>query len=283
MELMYIGIDIGGSKILVVASDDARRIVRSQKIETPDTAAQGVMEIIHLVESIAGSAPIKSIFISSPGPVDRKRGMILKTPNMGWTPVRIVEQLQNHFHVPVGLEKDANSAALSEALIGAGARKPYVLYVTISTGVGTGMVIDGQIYHGAHDPEGGHSDILAEGHIETMERAVSGKAIKRRTGLYGYEITDEAMWDLIAKDMAIGLHNLITIWSPSVVVMGGGVNVHFAKFERFLRAHLAELNPIYPTPPIVPAKNMETAVAYGSLILAERLVHAAKTTSPLSR
>ncbi len=268
---MNIGVDIGGSKILVVAGSDDGQITRSQKIETPDTADQGVAEIVHLVEQVAGDDRIGTIFVASPGPIDRRRGRILRTPNMDWEPVDIVARLKNHFGVPVGLEKDANAAALSETVMGAAKGKRYVLYVTVSTGIGTGIVIDGEIYHGAHDPEGGHIDIPAEGRTEEFERAASGKALKRRFGKYGYEIHDTETWNLFAKDLAVGLHDLITVVSPEIVVIGGGVGVHFQRFHRFLLAHLKALHPLYPTPPIVPAKHVETAVAHGALLLAARL------------
>ncbi len=270
---MYIGVDIGGSKILVVAGNDRQKILRRRKIATPATADQAVAEITSLIEQVAGGDDIDAMFVASPGPINRDHGIILHTPNMTWDKVAIVSKLKNHFRVPVGLEKDADAAALSEATIGAAAGKQYVLYVTVSTGIGTGIVIDGKIYHGAHDPEGGHMDIAAEGHSEEMEYAVSGKAIKRRFGHYGYEITDPAIWNEFAADLAIGLHNLITVISPEIVVLGGGVGVHYPKFGAFLTTHLERLRPLYPTPPIVPAKNMETAVAYGALILAERLHH----------
>lgn len=268
---MYIGVDIGGSKILVVAGNSKHEIVRHQKIKTPETSQQGVMEIIHLIEQVAGSDRVKSIFIASPGPIDRDKGRILKTPNMTWEPVSIVRRLKNHFQVPVGLEKDANAAALSEALIGAAKGQPNVLYITVSTGVGTGIIIDGQIYHGAHDPEGGHMLIHAENKNEELEDAVSGKDLMRRFGLYGYQIKDGKIWDQFAYDLAIGIHNLILTISPNVVVLGGGVGVHFKKFEKYLLQHLEDIGPLYPNPPIKPAKNMETAVAYGTLILAARL------------
>lgn len=265
---MYIGVDIGGSKILVVAGDAQHRIHRRAKIATPQTASQGVMEIIHLIEQVAGGEAVQAIGIASPGPIDRAQGRILKTPNMSWEPVDIVKQIHNHFNVPVNLEKDADAAALSEATIGAGKGHSPVLYITISTGVGTGLVIDGQIYHGAHDPEGGHQYIEAEGHIEKLETAVSGKAIKRRFKKYGYEIKDAKTWDRIAKDLALGIYNLITIMSPAVVVIGGGVGVHYHRFEKQLHTHLKSYAPLYPLPSIKPAKHMETAVAYGALILA---------------
>jgi glucokinase len=272
-----IGVDIGGSKILVVAGDERYRILRSQKIETPESAGQGLVEITHLIEKVAGHEPIRSIVVAAPGPLDRAKGVILKTPNMEWENVEVVNYLNNHFKVPVSLEKDADAAALAEATIGAAKGQPYVLYVTISTGIGTGVIINGQIYHGASDPEGGHMDITAEGRSEEFEYAASGKALIRRFGKAGYQITDPKVWDEFAKDLAVGLHNLIVVLSPSVVVIGGGVGVHFHKFEAFLRQHLVELQPAHydplPIPPIVPAQNMETAVAYGTLILASKLLH----------
>lgn len=274
---MYIGVDIGGSKILVVSGNDKFEFTGNQKIETPSDSDQAISEIIHLIEKVAGSKPIKAIQVASPGPIDRPKGIILKTPNMSWERVEIVGRLKKYFGVPVALEEDANTAALSEAIIGAGKDLPYVLYVTISTGIGSGIVIHQEIYHGAHNSEAGHIIIQPGGpkcgcggfgHFESV---VSGKAIKRRFGKFGWEINDPETWNEIAKDIALGLHSLIAVASPSVVVMGGGVNVHFHKFEKFLVQHLAELKPMYPTPPIVPAKNMETAVAYGALILASRL------------
>jgi fructokinase len=268
---MYIGVDIGGSKILVVAGNADHQITASRKIATPASAPQGIIEIVHLIEELAGTAPIKAIYIACPGPVDRQRGRILQTPNMGWEPTDLVGPIKTHFRVPVGLEKDANAAALSEAVLGAGQGCRYVLYVTVSTGIGTGIVIGGEIYHGAHDPEGGHITITAEGHNEEFETAVSGRNIKRRYGKFGYQITDPQTWDAIAKDLAVGLHSLITAISPEVVVIGGGVGVHYQKFIEPLRQHLRELNPLYPLPAIVPAKHTETAVAYGTLILSERL------------
>jgi len=270
---MYIGVDIGGSKILVVAGDASYRIVRQAKVETPDTAEQGMIEIIHLAEQVAAGKKVKAIGVAAPGPVDRARGRLFDTPprNLKWGPLDIGHQLTNHFQAPVAVEHDASAAALAEAVIGAAKGKRNVLYVTISTGVGMAVVTDGEIYHGAHDTESATLYIDQGGRSQEFEEVVSGRALKRRFGKYGYQITDPKIWDTYAADLALGLHDLITVLSPEIVVIGGGVGVHLDRFHDFLVAHLKTMKSMYPLPPIIGAKYIETGAAYGALILASRL------------
>lgn len=273
---MYIGVDIGGSKILVVAGNAKHEIKRQQKIKTPEDGTQGVMEIIHLIEEVAAGDSIDSIMIASAGPLDLERGCIRESsPNMhGWRGTKLVEPIRNHFNKPTELVLDTAAAAVTEATIGAAKGEEFVLYVTISTGVGAALVAGGELYQGVTGIEAGHIILDPDGpvcgcggrgHFESM---CSGKAIKLKYGKFGYEITDPKIWDEIAGTMALGFHSLIVSYSPSAVVIGGGVGVHYAKFHDFLMKHLKELHPLYPLPPILQAKYIETAVAYGAVILA---------------
>lgn len=277
---MYIGVDIGGSKILVAASTDGRTISKSQKIATPENGDQAIIEITHLIEQVAGTEQVKSIGISCVGPLNFKQGVLLDPPNLDWKDLAITSLLKEHFSCPVVIENDANTAALAEATIGAGEGFPSTLYVTISTGIGTGLVMDGQIDHGAHDLEGGHITIDSsanapkcgcggKGHFEAV---ISGSAIIRRFGKAAREIDpeDSQTWNEIAKDIATGLGSLITAMSPHCVVLGGGVNVHYPKFEKHLTTHLANYKLLYPMPPVKLAKNIETAAVIGALILAKQ-------------
>jgi predicted NBD/HSP70 family sugar kinase len=275
---MEIGVDIGGSKILVVEGNRQYEIVHQAKVETPEDGAQGIMEVIHLIEQVAGKDEVKAIAVAAAA-LDRKAGTILPTsPNMhGWRGTDIVTPLKNHFKASVEGAVDVVAAGVAEAELGAGRDYDNVLYVTISTGIGASLVVKGRPYHGEYDLEAGHIILDPDGpvcgcggrgHFEAM---CSGKAIKKKYGKYGYEITDPATWDEIAATMALGFHSLISSYSPSVVVIGGGVGVHYAKFHDFLIKHLEALTPMYPLPPIVQAKYVETAVAYGTLILASRL------------
>ncbi|HEX7260041.1 MAG TPA: ROK family protein [Candidatus Saccharimonadia bacterium] len=277
---MHIGVDIGGSKILVVAGTSGHAILRQAKIKTPESGKAGMAEIIRMIEEVAGNDVIRAIAIATASPIDRKKGRILESaPNMhGWRGTELVKPIKERFSVPIYLENDAAAAALTESHIGAGRNHPYVLYVTISTGIGTALVINGQPYRGGAgsleaghmiiDPNGPQCGCGGRGHFEAM---VAGPAIRKRYGKYGYEITDPEIWDEIAGFIALGFYNLIHAYAPSVIVIGGGVGVHYEKFHPFLVKHLEKLHPLYPIPPIVPAKHIETAVGYGALILASQL------------
>jgi glucokinase len=274
---MYAGVDIGGSKILVAISDANLKLIASNRIATPESSSFGLLEIRRLISTLSGNRQLAAIGISAPGPLDFKAGKLLKPPNMSWRNVGVKSNLRQAFKVPVGFDQDVNAAALAETQMGAATKAKSVLYVTISTGVGTGIIINGQIYRGAYDSEGGHIVVNPNGHPCScggrghMEAEVSGRAIKRRFGRFAYEITDRPTWNLIARDIALGLASLSAVLSPELIVLGGGVSVHWNRFRQPLQKHFASLAcPLYPRPKIVPAKHIETAAIYGALILARR-------------
>jgi glucokinase len=179
--------------------------------------------------------------------------------------------------VPVSLNNDVEAAVIAECHDGAGQGHPYVLYVTISTGIGASLAINGEVYHGAHNLEAGHMVIDPNGPVCScggkghFEAIASGKAIRERYGQYGYEITDPATWNEIAATLAPGFYNYVRCYSPSIILVGGGIGAHHAKFHRFLVEHLEKLPLNVPLPPIAQAKHTETAVAYGAIIAARRL------------
>lgn len=276
---VFIGVDIGGSKMLVASSTDGVTIKNQAKTATPDNSKDGITQIIRLIDEVAGDQKVAAIAVAAPGPLDLIHGHILKTPNMTWEETAICELLKARYDAPCILENDANAGALAEALIGAAASQPFVLYVTVSTGVGTGLVINGKVYHGAHDTEGGH--MLIPTHDRTLkgsedgaqlETEISGRALKRRFNQLGFQIpADSKNWDIFAHDLALGLHNLSLVLSPSVIVLGGGVSVHFDKFRDHLSRHLSAYHGLYPHPPIVQAQMVEEAPIHGALLLATRL------------
>ncbi len=274
---MYIGVDIGGTKILVASADLEGKAVSQQKIATPAKPDIGLEAIIDIIHAVARQNDIKAIGIAAPGPLDWEAGAIGASPNLKWRGAQLVKTLERHFRVPVVLENDANAAGLAEARLGSGRGHNPVLYVTISTGIGTGLVINGHTYRGAHDTEGGHMIIQpggekcgcgGHGHWETL---VSGPAFHRRFGKLPAEVTDPKIWDEYAKDLAHGLANLCAALSPGIIVIGGGVGTHYNQFIKPLEKHLKELYLIYPAPKIALGKFPETAAVYGAIILAREL------------
>src|SRR5687768_4676627 len=232
---MYIGVDIGGSKILVASADVEGKTVSQQKIATPANPEIGLEAIVDLVHAVAKQQDIVAIGAVAPGPLDWDKGEIGASPNLKWKGAPLVKTLEKHFKAKVLLENDANAAALAEARLGAAQGSQAVLYVGIGTGVGVGMVINGHIYRGHNDIEAGHMVIKPDGdpcgcggrgHWETL---VSGPAIERRFGRRASAITETGVWDQIAKDIALGLTNLTAALSPETIVIGGGVGVHYQK------------------------------------------------------
>ncbi len=272
---MFIGVDIGGSKVRVAASLTGRKIDHSVRFATPANQRRALPLIIKAIETVIGKSEVDAIGIASPGPIDRVHGKVLAPVNISWRNLEIVKPLKKHFNCPVTLEHDAICGGLAEARLGAGKGKTAVLYVTISTGIGTALIIDGQALKSQNNSEGGKIIIdpayqHTHGMIGTFENIVSGQAIKRRFGKIAADIDNPHDWALISHDLALGLFNLISITSPDVVVLAGGVAVHFDKFYKPLTRELDRLEPLYQyeLPPIKQAQFVETAPVLGAILLA---------------
>jgi predicted NBD/HSP70 family sugar kinase len=165
-------------------------------------------------------------------------------------------------HSSVAIENDANLAGLSEAML----HKDYkcILYVTISTGIGTGIIVNQQIDPEFADSEGGHIVLEHHGKLSTWESFASGQAIVKRFGKMARDITDQKTWTIITHDIAIGLYDLIAFIEPDAVVLGGSVPTQFERFHHLLDKELAQLQtPLTPIPPIFQAKRPAEAVVYG--------------------
>ncbi len=170
---------------------------------------------------------------------------------------------------PVVIENDANLAGLSEAML---LKKKYsrVLYLTISTGINIGFIVNQHIDSDI-TPEAG--DIVMErgGKLVTWEHFASGKAIVKRFGKRASDIDDEETWRKIAHDFALGIADLIAVVQPQVIVIGGSVGVYFDKYGGLLKVALKQFEtPMTPTPPIIKAGRPDQAVVYGCYDLARQ-------------
>lgn len=269
---MYIGVDIGGTKIAVASAIKIKPGLKDKTVfPTPPNAKHGLAQIIQAIETLAAGQPITAIGVSAPGTIDFKRGIILHPHNLPWRNVPIVKILKNHFRVPVVIENDANCGAIAEHHSGTAHGLQHFIYLTISTGIGTGIFAGGQLYHGAHDTESGYQLMCnpsGDPKLIAWEEIAAGPAIYQHYHKYGYQIKDEATWRNIAATFAPGIYNLSQILSPEAIILGGGVSVHYRRFHRFLAAELKTFPTIYPLPIIKVAHHTEEAAVLGALIVA---------------
>ncbi len=266
------GVDIGGTKIAAGIVDASGSIV--QQIRTPmaahGEASAGLAAVVAAIKKLgeklgAGSSlpdGVSGIGLCSPGPVDPRTGVVINPPNLPcWRNYPLVAEVGRGFGVPVRLDNDGNAAALAEARWGAGRGYRNVFYATIGTGIGTGIVFDGHIYHGRTGAaaEGGHVSIdyrgprCGCGKPGCIEVLACGPAIARRArakisagqrsglldlaGGNAEAITPEmvgqasAAGDSVAREtlletvdlLALWLGNMVDLLEPDVMVMGGGV------------------------------------------------------------
>jgi glucokinase len=261
-----LGVDIGGTKVAVGLVDHDGKILKQRRnpMVANGTAEAALRAVTDAIDSLATSTPggIQSIGICAPGPLDPKTGVVLNPPNLPcWRDFPLAEKIVAKYCVPVKVDNDANAAALAETRWGAARGYHYVFYATIGTGIGSGIVLDGRIYHGntGSAGEGGHVSIDYRGPVcncgkrGCIEILASGKAIgvRARAKLATNSnsailelahgnlaaVTSElvgqafATGDPLAREILLETVEVLTPWlgnivdllDPDVLVMGGGV------------------------------------------------------------
>lgn len=264
---MYLAIDVGGTKTFVASVTDEGIIEELFRFLTPKDYAVFVHNLEENVAKLS-TKNFKAAGISAPGRIDHTIGVGVVMGNLPWKDVPIKQDLQRIANCPVILENDANLAGLSESIL---LKNKYssVLYVTIGTGIGTAVLVDQNIV--LPDCEGGHMVLEYDGRMQKWESFASGRAIVERFGKPASELTNPADWQYIAHTLTVGLIDLIAFVQPEVIVLGGGVSKHFAKFEKPLLTELKRYEtPMVPIPTIQVAQRPEEAVLFGCFELAKR-------------
>jgi glucokinase len=305
-----VGIDLGGTNIVVgtVAEDGSEMI---GLVSEPTLSEQGsdavVARIVKLARASLAAARDKTIAgvgIGSPGPLDTARGLVLLTPNLGWTNFPLRDRITEALNLPATLDNDANCAIFGEWWRGAARGAAHVVGLTIGTGIGGGIVLHGQIYHGASDIAGeiGHMTINSTGrrckcgNYGCLEAYASGPAIAARavegveagadTSLPDYvkgdlsQITAQVVYEAAhdgdeyarevvhdtAKVLGAGVANIINIFNPQVVVICGGVTLAGDQLFVPLRSEVKRraFKPAANACRIVPGELTGTAGVYGA-------------------
>ena len=260
---MYMAIDIGGTKTLIAVFDSDGVITSQQKFPTNHSYPNFIKDLRRTINELA-TEEVRYACVAAPGKIDRQTGIALAFGNLNWKDIPLAADISKILGCPVLLENDVKLAALSEARQPEFRKFESVIYLTVSTGISDGLVVNGIIDPNHADSEAGHMILGHNGRTQTWESFASGKAIVRRFGKRASDISDPAIWKIIAHDIASGLINVIAEVQPDLVVIGGGVGSHFALFGDFLKAELKKYqNPMVTIPPIEQAKHPEEAVIYG--------------------
>lgn len=266
---MYLGIDIGGTKTLIGVFNSHGDLTSQSKFLTPHDYTQFIKETAKVIANLP-TKDFRSSCVALPGRIDRIAGVGIACGNLPWRNVPIRRDIEKILNCPTVVENDANLAGLSEAIVVKNIYRT-VLYVTISTGIGTGIIIDQKIDPDFEDSEGGHIILEHRGKRQMWEKFASGSAMVKRFGKRAEDIHDAHTWQIIAQNISVGLLDLSAIIQPDVIILGGSVSDHLDRFEKYLKADMQQYaTPLTPVPPIQEAARPHAAVVYGCYHLAQQ-------------
>jgi glucokinase len=262
---LTIGVDVGGTKIAAGVVDHAGRLVATQRRETPATDTAAVVRTIgDLVSELRTQHDVQAVGIGAAAFIDKARATVLFAPNLAWRDTPLRAEVERRVRLPTVVENDANAAAWGEFRFGAGAAADDMLLVTVGTGVGGGLVIDGSLYRGGFGvaAEIGHLRVVPGGHLcgcgnrGCLEQYASGRALVREAkevalanspqaagilelaggdvdAITGPMVTKAAatgdgfaveLLGEVGRWLGEGIASLAAVLDPTMVVLGGGVS-----------------------------------------------------------
>jgi len=262
---LTIGIDVGGTKVLGGVVDESGKVLTTARKDTPRQGGSALTQTIaDVAKELLQKHSVTSVGVSAAGFVSSDRKTMLATPNIAdWNGVDLDHHLTQLIGLPVVIENDANAAAWGEAKFGAGKNQNHMMMLTVGTGIGGGIVVNGALYRGAYGiaAEFGHMRVVPEGHIcgcgarGCFEQYASGNALLRHAreainaspevarnllsrgdgtvaGLTGQAITEAARdgdpvaltaFNTTGQWLGAGIASLAVLLDPACVVIGGGV------------------------------------------------------------
>ena len=242
---MKIGaLEAGGTKMVCAIGDESGKITDRVSIptETPDVTMPKLIDYFK-------SNNVEALGIGSFGPIDLNKnsntyGYILKSTKLQWIDYNFLGAMKKEMDIPMGFDTDVNGAVLGEVIYGQAKGLTDVIYITVGTGVGVGVFINGKLVHGAAHPEGGHLLIVRHPKDQTyqgwcpyhricLEGMASGSAIKDRWGKPAAELVgNDEVWDIVTDYLAQALTSYIYLYAPQKIIIGGGVLHNPGVFEK---------------------------------------------------
>jgi glucokinase len=279
--MLVIGVDIGGTKIAAARLDRSNPVHPVNSVVYPTRAAEGFdvsyPQVLAALDQCL-TPEVRAVGICAPGPLNPKTGVIVNPPNLpGWVNVPLASLVSERFAMPCRVENDANAAGLAETLFGAAQGYDSVFYATLSTGIGSGIILNGRIYHGRNGAaaEGGHvtidyrsKSICNCGVPGCIEALASGTALARR-GIDPARLS-ETQLDEMSEMIGAWLGSVVSLLDPEIIVIGGGMSrIGEPLFSR-LRCIVPRrtINQFAGSTPIVPASLAEHVGVLGAAAVA---------------
>lgn len=243
-----IGVDLGGTKILAGILDRGSRILRSIERPTPVSSTEDLLAGIEaIVAELLGEGIVSALGFGIPATIDQKGGRAVTAPNLPLESFPFRDRMKERFGLPVGIDNDANAAAIAEWAVGAGRGTQNMVMLTLGTGVGGGLILEGRPYRGSvgaaaelghmviqHDGARCQGVCTGRGHLETLASGTAAGKVARevigpdanahdlvREAQAGNEDAAAALAD-IGRKLGSGIGSLVNIFDPEVVVIGGG-------------------------------------------------------------
>lgn len=248
---MYIVADIGGTKTRIAGSTDIESFSEPIIFDTPQEYGAWRSAIVDAAKKCANGAPIERLCMGLAGTISKEHDQLLVSPHLKeLVGFNIGQDLGRELNTKVHIENDTALCGLGEAVFGAGKNARIVVYFTVSTGVGGVRIKDKGIDMPEGSAEAGQQYIVSGEHLETLENTISGTAIQKRFGKKPYELPkDHPVWEELARDVAIGIHNSILFWTPDIVVLGGSMFNEIGIPVERVKVHLKEIMKALPQIP----------------------------------
>jgi predicted NBD/HSP70 family sugar kinase len=259
---MLVAVDTGGTKTLIADFSEDGKVGKQIKFPTPPNQQDYVDLLRSTLKEQYGGHRVEGIVIAMPGII--KDGVAVWCENLKWANFDVKAALKGVLgNTPILVENDANLAGLAETR---SLKKlpESSLYVTVSTGIGTGITTAGVIDPGLRLSEGGRALVEFDGAVREWESFASGQAIHLTYGKYARDIHSKRTWNQIADRISRGFLAIVPILQPDIIIIGGSIGTYFDQFGEQLEGILREKLPAHiPCPKFVQAQHPEQAVIYG--------------------
>jgi fructokinase len=274
------GVEGGGTKFICMVASSPEDIVQEERFATT-TPGETIDRMINFFVPYIQKKQLSSIGIASFGPVDLRLdsptyGSITTTPKPGWANTNMIKKIRNTFNIPVAFELDVNAAVLGEYLwVRENRFFDPLVYFTIGTGIGAGLIVNGKIVHGLMHPEAGHMRIphdwqidpykgFCSYHGDCFEGLASGPAMNDRWNQSAETLgAEHPAWELEANYIAHALVNVMCLISPKRMILGGGVMQQPNLMALIRKKVLIILNSYIRTPEII--DNIDETIVYPGL------------------